>query len=95
MRRIISKFAVPVSMVLWILISFVADENTTMLPIDSEHRLTRDRGGKYPFESSDNALPVWAVFAAIIPAFIVTLLVSVQHLVSIHFINKKLKVLLT
>ena len=78
-------------MVLWILISFVADENTSMLPIDSEHRLSRDRDGKYPF---DNTLPVWAVFAAIIPAIIVTLLVSIQHLVSIHFINKKLKVLL-
>ena len=78
-------------MVLWILISFVANENTTMLPID---RLSRDRDGKYPFESYDNTLPVWAVFAAIIPAIIVTLLVSIQHLVSIHFINKKLKVLL-
>ena len=93
MRRIITKFAVPISMILWIVIYFIADEDTSRLPINSEHGLTQDRSYIVdPMRSPDFKLPTWAIFAAIIPAAIVTLLVSVQHLVSIHFINKKLKV---
>ena len=98
MRRIVSKFAVPISMIIWIIIYIfgyylVADEKTSILPVNSEHELTQDRDYIVnPRRSPDFRLPTWAIFAAIIPAAIVTLLISVQHLVSIHFINKKLKV---
>lgn len=93
MRRIISKFAVPISLILWVVINIIADEDTAILPISSEHKVSSDRSIIVnPMGTSHNRLPVWAVFAAIIPAIIVALLVSVQHLVSIHFINKKLKV---
>lgn len=95
MRRIISKFAVPVSMILWIIIFIFADEDTSSLPFNSEHGLTQDRSYIVnPMRSPNFRLPTWAIFAAIIPAAIITLLVSVQHLVSIHLINKKLKVLI-
>ena len=94
-RRIVSKFAVPISMILWIIIYVIAGEDASRLPINSEHGLTQDRSYIVnPLRSSDFELPIWAIFAAIIPAAIVTLLVSTQHLVSIHFINKKLKVLI-
>ena len=97
MRRIISKFAVLVSMVLWIIIYVLAlfgyGVRTSKLPIQSVHELSQDRSYIVnPLRSPNYRLPTWAIFAAIIPAAIVTLLVSVQHLVSIHFINKKLKV---
>lgn len=93
MRRIISKFAVPISLVMWIIIKIISDEDTAALPLHSEHKLSRNHSVIInPLGTSDNRLPVWAVFAAIVPAIIVTLLVSVQHLVSIHFINRKLKV---
>lgn len=92
MRSIISKFAVPISLIIWVVIDIIAHEDTPMLPITSDHK-SRDRSVVInPLGTSDNRLPVWAVFAAIIPALIATLLVSVQHLVSVHFINKRLKV---
>ena len=82
-------------MILWIIIYVIAGEDASRLPINSEHGLTQDRSYIVnPLRSPDFELPIWAIFAAIIPAAIVTLLVSVQHLVSIHFINKKLKVLI-
>jgi len=92
MRSIINKLAVPISLIIWVVINIIAHEDTPMLPIHSDHK---SRDGSLiinPLETSGDRLPVWAIFAAIIPALIATLLVSVQHLVSIHFINKRLKV---
>lgn len=75
------------------MIHIICDQITAQLPINSEHSLSHDRSLIVnPLGTSNDRLPVWAIFAAIIPAIIITLLVSVQHLVSIHFVNKKLKV---
>lgn len=92
MRRIISKFAVPISLILWYVIYLITDEDSATFPNKPENELSEDDSIIIsPRGSSDDRLPLWAVFAALIPAVIVMLLVSVQHLVSIHFINKKLK----
>ena len=70
-----------------------AHEDTPLLPIKSNHKLGNDRSLIVnPVGSHDDKLPVWAIIAALIPATIVTLLISTQHLVSIHCVNKKMKV---
>ena len=71
----------------------IAHEDTPLLPIKSDHKPANDRNLIVnPFGSHGDKLPVWAIIAALIPAVIATLLISSQHLVSIHCVNKKMKV---
>ena len=90
-RDIVCRFAAPLSLVIWVVVDIFAHEDTPLLPIKSNHRLANDRA--VIVNPIGSRLPVWAIVAAIIPAVIATLLISTQHLVSIHCINKKMKVL--
>ena len=104
LRRIIGDFAVLISVVIWMVANIVAKVNTRTLIIPNviQDGLTptacSNRGSDCnirgwivnPMRSGDGVeLPVWAIFAATIPAVLAVVLVFMDQQITAVIVNRK------
>ena len=103
MRRYVSLFAIPISVVIWVSVDQLVGYQTKKVDIpnvlEGDHMLAKGRSARdLLINPMGNGLPVWAVFAAIIPGFAITFITFMATQITSLVVNRadnKLKVRIT
>lgn len=98
-----SLFAIPISVAIWVCVDQLVGYQTKKVDIpnvlEGRHMLTKDRSASDMIVNPmGNGLPVWAVFAAIIPGFAITFITFMATQITSLVVNRadnKLKVCIT
>ena len=95
-----SLFAIPISVVIWVSVDQIVGYQTKKVDIpnvlEGDHMLTKGRSARdLVINPMGNGLPVWAVFAAIIPGAAITFITFMATQITSLVVNRadnKLKV---
>jgi len=91
-RRIISDFAIFISVIVWVVVDVLAQVNTPKLDVPNvfqEGLFTDDNRTSFIINPFGNGLQGWAVPAAIIPALLATVLLFMDQQITALIVNRK------
>ena len=95
-RQIISDYSVIIAVVTWIVVDVLFGANTPKLEVPDEFRPTLHEERGFFVNPFPSEFPVWAPFAALLPALLLTILVFMDQQITAIIVNRrenKLKVL--
>jgi anion exchange protein len=88
-RQIISDYSVIIAIMVWLVVDIIFDANTPKLTVPDEFRPTLHLKRGFVVNPVPSGFPAWAIFAAILPALLLTMLVFMDQQITAIIVNRK------